>query len=144
MGLALGPLHRAPMASPPSKLGEDEIPSWASVSTANPDTAGAPSESTDALIAELYERVRGGPRLTEGRGVVALVNGMGAPPSPSSTSASRARRSAEEGRHRDRPPDGRQLRLSLECPASPADLMRARTTAAQALRRTVGYSRLEM
>ena len=79
MGLALGPCTVPHAGKPSFDLGEDEIELGIGIH-GEPGYRRGSMESADALIAELYERVRGDLGLIEGESVVALVNGMGGTP----------------------------------------------------------------
>ena len=79
MGLALGPCTVPHAGKPSFDLGEDEIELGIGIH-GEPGYRRGSMETADALIAELYERVRGDLGLTEGERVVALVNGMGGTP----------------------------------------------------------------
>ena len=79
MGLALGPCTVPHAGKPSFELGEDEIELGIGIH-GEPGYRRGSMESADALIAELYERVREDLGLAEGERVVALVNGMGGTP----------------------------------------------------------------
>ena len=79
MGLALGPCTVPHAGKPSFDLGEDEIELGIGIH-GEPGYRRGSMETADALIAELYERVRGDLGLSEGERVVALVNGMGGTP----------------------------------------------------------------
>ena len=79
MGLALGPCTVPHAGKPSFELGEDEIELGIGIH-GEPGYRRGAMESADALIAELYERVRDDLGLSEGERVVALVNGMGGTP----------------------------------------------------------------
>ena len=79
MGLALGPCTVPHAGKPSFELGEDEIELGIGIH-GEPGYRRGAMESADALIAELYERVREDLGLSEGERVVALVNGMGGTP----------------------------------------------------------------
>ena len=79
MGLALGPCTVPHAGKPSFDLGEDEIELGIGIH-GEPGYRRGAMESADALIAELYERVRDDLGLSDGERVVALVNGMGGTP----------------------------------------------------------------
>ena len=110
MGLALGPCTVPHAGKPSFDLGEDEIELGIGIH-GEPGYRRGSMETADSLVAELYERVREDLGLTEGERVVgprqrhgrhSRLRALHLLPRPG--------RPAEEGRHRDRPPDGRQLR----------------------------------
>ncbi|MDC4233173.1 dihydroxyacetone kinase subunit DhaK [Actinomyces sp. B33] len=80
MGLALGPCTVPHAGAPSFDLDDDEIELGIGIH-GEPGYRRGAMESADALIAELYARVRDDLGLTSGDRVVTLVNGMGGTPS---------------------------------------------------------------
>ena len=79
MGVAIRPCTVPAAGKPGFELGEDEMEVGIGIH-GEPGYRRGSMESADALVAELYERVRADLGLTEGERVVALVNGMGGTP----------------------------------------------------------------
>lgn len=80
MGLALGPCTVPHAGKPSFDLGEDEIELGIGIH-GEPGYRRGAMESADALIEELYTKVRDDLGLTAGERVITLVNGMGGTPS---------------------------------------------------------------
>lgn len=80
MGLALGPCTVPHAGKPSFDLGEDEIELGIGIH-GEPGYRRGAMESADALIEELYTKVRDDLVLTAGEHVITLVNGMGGTPS---------------------------------------------------------------
>ncbi|RRC95175.1 dihydroxyacetone kinase subunit DhaK [Schaalia canis] len=80
MGLALGPCTVPHAGKPSFDLGEDEIELGIGIH-GEPGYRRGSMESADALVEELYTKVRDDLALTAGERVITLVNGMGGTPS---------------------------------------------------------------
>ena len=79
MGLALGPCTVPHAGKPSFELGEDEIELGIGIH-GEPGYRRGSMESADALVEELYRRVRDDLGLGAGERVITLVNGMGGTP----------------------------------------------------------------
>lgn len=80
MGLALGPCTVPHAGKPSFDLGENEIELGIGIH-GEPGYRRGSMESADALVEELYTKVRDDLALTAGERVITLVNGMGGTPS---------------------------------------------------------------
>lgn len=80
MGLALGPCTVPHAGKPSFDLGEDEIELGIGIH-GEPGYRRGAMESADALVEELYTKVRDDLGLKAGERVITLVNGMGGTPS---------------------------------------------------------------
>lgn len=80
MGLALGPCTVPHAGKPSFDLGEDEIELGIGIH-GEPGYRRGALESADALVEELYTKVRDDLGLKSGERVITLVNGMGGTPS---------------------------------------------------------------
>ncbi len=80
MGLALGPCTVPHAGTPSFELGEDEIELGIGIH-GEPGYRRGTMEPADALVEELYVKVRDDLGLTAGERVITLVNGMGGTPS---------------------------------------------------------------
>lgn len=80
MGLALGPCTVPHAGKPSFDLGENEIEFGIGIH-GEPGYRRGSMESADALVEELYTKVRDDLALTAGERVITLVNGMGGTPS---------------------------------------------------------------
>lgn len=80
MGLALGPCTVPHAGKPSFDLGEDEIELGIGIH-GEPGYRRGAMESADALVEELYTKVRDDLELKTGERVITLVNGMGGTPS---------------------------------------------------------------
>lgn len=80
MGLALGPCTVPHAGTPSFELGEDEIELGIGIH-GEPGYRRGAMEPADALITELYTKVRDDLQLKAGERVITLVNGMGGTPS---------------------------------------------------------------
>lgn len=80
MGLALGPCTVPHAGKPSFDLAEDEIELGIGIH-GEPGYRRGKMESADALVEELYTKVRDDLELKAGERVITLVNGMGATPS---------------------------------------------------------------
>ncbi len=80
MGLALGPCTVPHAGKPSFDLGEDEIELGIGIH-GEPGYRRGKMETADALVEELYTKVRDDLKLEKGQRVITLVNGMGGTPS---------------------------------------------------------------
>ena len=80
MGLALGPCTVPHAGKPSFDLGEDEIELGIGIH-GEPGYRRGKMETADALVEELYIKVRDDLKLEKGQRVITLVNGMGGTPS---------------------------------------------------------------
>ena len=80
MGLALGPCTVPHAGTPSFELGDDEIELGIGIH-GEPGYRRGKMEPADALVAELYVKVRDDLGLKAGDRVITLVNGMGGTPS---------------------------------------------------------------
>ena len=80
MGLALGPCTVPHAGTPSFDLGEDEIELGIGIH-GEPGYRRGKMETADALVEELYIKVRDDLKLEKGQRVITLVNGMGGTPS---------------------------------------------------------------